>query len=408
MKTRAITELFKQAPFPVVLLDDDAPEWHNAAFSALDEPLRRELINWSSTQDSSSRWQRGGRRFELLIAGRHRLLIAAGDSATEASRTLLRGLLPALAAGGDPWLNTATALGPLLGWPHCAAVKHKSARADDLLGHWHDGSLRPPRHLPFDDSLAAQLYAARDDQLLVTQPADAAPTDPLFAGERPALWLAQRVESSSGESRGYLCVWGEPTPDALTRAMHLLPLAAELLTQHLALSSRADGEPAPVLAEYPSDDLTGLPGRAAFDVTLEAFERHYAQHGQDCEMAMLDINGLSAINQSRGVAFGDTVLRRFAEQLSHIGRPDDRIFRFGGDEFVVLMPFGQEPPPLQHRLEEIEQRLRDTCGIDSFSVAAGFACLSETNGSSDDLMLLSDRRLRQAKSGRGNADRSEV
>lgn len=94
------------------------------------------------------------------------------------------------------------------------------------------------------------------------------------------------------------------------------------------------------------------------------------------------------------------MLRRFAKQLSHLGRAEDRIFRFGGDEFVLLMPFEDSPPPLQQRLKEVETRLREQLGIEGFSVGAGLACLSETNGSGDDLMLLTDRRLRQSKAQR--------
>lgn len=399
MKTRAITELFKQAALPVALLDEGEPEWHNEAFARLERKLRQQLINWAAAARSNSRCQRGGFTFELLTANRHRLLIANACTPIDLSRQLLRQLLPALAAGGDPWLNTATVLGPLLGWEHCAAVKHKSASADELLGHWHEGELRAPKQLPLDGTLGAHLYTAPESQLLLEAPAATFKDEPLLVTDHPALWLAQRVESEPGAPLGYLCTWGKPQSGELSRAMQLLPLAGELLALHLGQKT-AEEKDDPVLTRFPTDELTGLPGRAAFDATLEAFEDHYRVRGQNCQMAMLDINGLSALNQNFGFPFGDKVLRRFAKQLSHLGRTEDRIFRFGGDEFVLLMPFEETPPPLRQRLKEVETRLREQLGIEGFSVGAGLACLSETNGSSDDLMLLTDRRLRESKAQR--------
>lgn len=406
MKTRAITELFKQAPFPVALLDDNEPEWHNSAFECLDKPVRQALITWSGSQESSSHCHRAGCNFELLIAGRHRLLIASSEPPDETPRTLLRLLLPALSAGGDPWLNTAAALGPLLNWPNFAAIKHKSSRADDLLGHWHQGHMQPPRHLTLHDSLAALLYASDHDQLLIERPARQVAQDPLLGDDTPSTWLTQRIDAENGDAWGYLCLWGDPDTRALTRALRLLPLAAEVLKHHLALS-KGHSDTADPIEQYPTDDLTGLPKRAAFDALLESFERQYAEQGQDCQMAILDIDGLSAINHARGVAFGDTVLRHFAEHLTRQARPGDRIFRFGGDEFVILMPFRDTAPPMRHRLDKIERKMQEKDGIEHFSVSAGLACLSETNGSSDDLMLLSDRRLRQTKLQRSTAPHSE-
>ena len=407
MKTRAITELFKQAPFPVALLDEGEPEWHNAAFECLDKTARQTLIEWSGKQADHSRRYLNGLSFELLIAGRHRLLIASSEPPVETPRSLLRQLLPALSAGGDPWLNTAATLGPLLGWQHCAAVKHKSSSADDLLGHWHQDALQPPRHLPLQSSLAAQLYAAEHDQLLIEQPATEVKADPLLDRDTPDLWIAQRVDDARGNAWGYLSLWGAPDAQALSLALYLLPLAAEVLNQHLTLTRHQNSQIA-LPEKLPTDELTGLPKRAAFDTILESFERHYAEQGQDCQLAILDIDGLSEINHTHGIKFGDKVLRHFAEQLTHQARPDDQIFRFGGDEFVILMPFNQTPPPLQHRLEKIERKMREQDGIESFSVSAGLACLSETNGSSDDLMLLCDRRLRQNKQLRGNSNLSEA
>ncbi|WP_188749636.1 GGDEF domain-containing protein [Marinobacterium zhoushanense] len=396
MKTRIITELFKTAEHPVALVRDDTAEWHNRSFASLSDDNRQRLIDHAIAGEPGPMLL-DGYLFELLHAKHQRLLIGTSCIRDDSEKRLIRSLLPALAEGGDPWLTTASILGPALNWSHCAAIKHKSASTDELLGHWHAGKLNSPEQLSLTDSAAAELYGGGNEQLILFNPAELYPQDRLFRNDPPAVTLMQRVELTGGQAVGILCAWGKPDTASLALSARLLAISADLLACHLAMNGREPGKELPTPLDHPLDELTGLSGRAAFDATLEAFEEHYQQYGQNCEMAMLDINGLSSINQLKGTTFGDDVLRTFAQKLSQICRPEDRVFRFGGDEFVVLMPYRQDPPPLQKRLIEIEQEMRKLPGLDKFSASAGIANLLETSGSSDDLMLLSDRRLRQAK-----------
>lgn len=403
MKTRVINELFKQSGLPTLLLDEDDPEWHNDAFAALSDNVRAELLQRIAQEQQSQYFEWAGHRFELLISGRHRLLLGVPASDRRLQRRLLGELPPALEAGGDPWLNSVTLLGPLLGWSHCAGVKHKSASADDRLGYWRKGTLQPPQHLPLEHSFAVELYNGAAEQLLLCDPRKRFPDDPLLSGNGDTLCLAQRVDildkTQQPTAAGYLCVWGKPDATQLQTARGLLPLAADLLSAYLqrqqlhANESESEFE----LPQFPTDDLTGLPGRTAFDVTLESFEAHYRHTQQDCLMAMLDINGLSAINNTQGIEFGDQLLRELAQQLLQICRRQDRVFRFGGDEFVLLLPLRGKEPPLLQRISQIEKEFSRRPNLKQFSVSLGQARLSETRGSSDDLMLLTDQRLREAK-----------
>lgn len=399
LKTRIITELFKTAQHPVVLVKDDTAEWHNPPFAALSEDNRLRLIDHAVNSEPGPLLL-DGYLFESLSAKQQRLIIGTPYARHANEKQLIRNLLPALAEGGDPWLTTASVLGPLLSWNHCAAIKHKSASTDELLGHWHAGKLCAPEQLPLSGSATAELYGGSSEQLILSAPVERYPQDSLFRHDKPAMAIMQRVELTGGQAVGNLCVWGTPAADNLSRSARLLAIAADLLASHLELNGRSPDKAIPAPLDHPVDELTGLPGRAAFDATLEAFEEHYRHYRQNCEMAMLDINGLSSINQLKGTAFGDDLLRHFAQKLSQICRPEDRVFRFGGDEFVVLMPYRQEPPPLQQRLNQIEREMRELPELDRFSASAGIANLSETGGSSDDLMLLSDRRLQQAKAAR--------
>jgi diguanylate cyclase (GGDEF)-like protein/PAS domain S-box-containing protein len=86
------------------------------------------------------------------------------------------------------------------------------------------------------------------------------------------------------------------------------------------------------------DALTGLPNR--FTV-IEALERAItrAQGSDDAVLVLfLDINGFKAVNDSFGHGGGDQLLRQAASRLRHCVRMSDTVGRFGGDEFVIVVP----------------------------------------------------------------------
>lgn len=388
MKARIISELFSSSLLPVALLINNQLKWSNAAFESLPSASRDSLIKQHNTAAQDH-------RFERLSCDEYLLLIGTPSASSRHERRLIRELIPALAAGGDPWLTCARVLGPMIGQTELVAVKHQSEDADELLGHWHDGETLPPRRLTSEHALAEKIYAATEDRLLVTNPAQDYPDDSLVADSQPHYFISQRVDSNN-KARGYLALLENENPDTFTENIHLLQLAGDILAGHFA----SEPESAPESADentHPRDTLTGLPGRAAFDAALEQAELHYLQSEKNCEMAMLDINGLSAINNLKGIDYGDRVLTLLAGALKAICRSGDQVFRFGGDEFVLLMPFGKHAPPLKKRLTQVEEQLRKETGIDDFSLAFGISSLSETRGSSDDLMLLCDRRLRDSK-----------
>ncbi len=88
------------------------------------------------------------------------------------------------------------------------------------------------------------------------------------------------------------------------------------------------------------DPLTGLPNRAAWSERLdeELIRRHAAEVESELLVAMLDLDHFKAINDSFGHMAGDKVLKIIAGELRKRLRPEDFIARFGGEEFVVLLP----------------------------------------------------------------------
>jgi len=85
------------------------------------------------------------------------------------------------------------------------------------------------------------------------------------------------------------------------------------------------------------DPLTGLGNRSLFQ---QRFEQAVSRRPRPRGLALLlvDLDGFKAVNDSRGHAVGDLVLRLMAERLRSVTRDGDTLARVGGDEFVLLCP----------------------------------------------------------------------
>lgn len=86
------------------------------------------------------------------------------------------------------------------------------------------------------------------------------------------------------------------------------------------------------------DPLTGLPNRAAWSERLDHEVNLWHQRGNSLSLAMLDLDHFKRINDGYGHLAGDKVLKIIASVLRKRLRPGDFIARFGGEEFVLLMP----------------------------------------------------------------------
>lgn len=86
------------------------------------------------------------------------------------------------------------------------------------------------------------------------------------------------------------------------------------------------------------DPLTGLPNRAAWSERLDYEVNTWHQRGNNLSLAMLDLDHFKRINDGYGHLAGDKVLKIITNVLRKRLRPTDFIARFGGEEFVLLMP----------------------------------------------------------------------
>ncbi|MFV3380704.1 diguanylate cyclase [Pseudomonas sp. NY15354] len=107
------------------------------------------------------------------------------------------------------------------------------------------------------------------------------------------------------------------------------------------------------------DPLTGLPNRAAWSERVEREVQHWQANGGHLLMAILDLDHFKRINDNYGHLAGDKVLKIVADQLRKRLRGQDFIARFGGEEFVVLLP--QTPPAVGLKLAETLRAAIEAC-----------------------------------------------
>jgi diguanylate cyclase (GGDEF)-like protein len=86
------------------------------------------------------------------------------------------------------------------------------------------------------------------------------------------------------------------------------------------------------------DPLTGLRNRRGVSEALATWRAHCTRHGAPLTVALLDVNGFKQVNDTHSHAVGDRVLRAVSEQLQASVRTEDVVGRWGGDEFLVLLP----------------------------------------------------------------------
>jgi diguanylate cyclase (GGDEF)-like protein/putative nucleotidyltransferase with HDIG domain len=140
-----------------------------------------------------------------------------------------------------------------------------------------------------------------------------------------------------------------------------------------------------------TDPLTGLANRRAFEQALE--QRLAADEQDPFAVLMLDVDGLKQVNDARGHAAGDAVLKRVASVLSSDLRETDLATRWGGDEFVLLMPFVDQvgAVSLARRIGGTLLNPDDPAG--AISVSIGTAAFPADGSSAVSLLAAADRSM---------------
>ncbi|QBR29538.1 MULTISPECIES: diguanylate cyclase [Pseudomonas] len=153
------------------------------------------------------------------------------------------------------------------------------------------------------------------------------------------------------------------------------------------------------------DPLTGLPNRAAWSERLEHEIKQWQQHGNTLSLAMLDLDHFKRINDNYGHLAGDKVLKIIATVLRKRLRAADFIARFGGEEFVLLLP--ATTPAVGAKLLESLRAAIEACPFhfkgERVTITISMGLASFKTGEHSDLVLKrADQALYRAKNGGRN------
>jgi diguanylate cyclase (GGDEF)-like protein/excisionase family DNA binding protein len=158
---------------------------------------------------------------------------------------------------------------------------------------------------------------------------------------------------------------------------------------HLAVRQRAQ-----------TDVLTGLLNHGTFVQQMDAL----IAAAEPFSLVMLDLDQFKPVNDSMGHQAGDRLLKQVAQAIVAASRDSDRVFRYGGDEFAVLLPrtAGDQVRPIAERVRAavkgvVEEGLEWRGKARALDASAGTASFPVDGTAADEVLLAADRALFVAK-----------
>ncbi|SFL86119.1 GGDEF domain-containing protein [Marinobacter zhejiangensis] len=149
-----------------------------------------------------------------------------------------------------------------------------------------------------------------------------------------------------------------------------------------------------------TDELTGLPNRRAMHQRLMEEYSRYQRTGHHFSVVLIDLDWFKRINDEYGHDAGDAALKQFAELMREIVRQTDLAARWGGEEFLLLLPDTSLiqaltlAERLRHKVAEAEFHFRDQ--ILPVSISAGVSSITQSD-SMNHLLKQVDVQLYTAK-----------
>ncbi|WP_018132609.1 diguanylate cyclase [Effusibacillus pohliae] len=145
------------------------------------------------------------------------------------------------------------------------------------------------------------------------------------------------------------------------------------------------------------DGLTKVYNRQHFEKTYREYSAKHVAQQKPFSVLMVDIDNFKQINDQYGHTAGDQVMRLVAATLLQVTRGADKVFRYGGEEFCILLPFTGKK-----QAEQVAERIRasiERSEIDPpVTVSIGVAAFPENSDDPKQVLELADLALYEAKS----------
>ncbi|MEL7312845.1 MAG: diguanylate cyclase [Pseudomonadota bacterium] len=168
----------------------------------------------------------------------------------------------------------------------------------------------------------------------------------------------------------------------------------EMVLLSLALASRVSE----LQRHSFTDGLTGVFNRRSFDEHLRDAFAHSVRYRQPLSLMLIDVDHFKAYNDTHGHQFGDDALRAIAHHLQKTLRRSDRLCRYGGEEFVVLMPGTTEDEARILGERQREQIAALELAQGSLTISVGVATLVDASFSTEaEFLGAADEALYAAK-----------
>lgn len=153
------------------------------------------------------------------------------------------------------------------------------------------------------------------------------------------------------------------------------------------------------LTQARRDPLTEICNRAAFDEAIDKEYSSYRRHQADFSLMIIDIDHFKAVNDTHGHIAGDKVLKSVASLIRSSIRRSDEVFRYGGEEFVVILSNTKQGGAkfIAERVRKEIEKLTVSLGKEIKVTASIGIASSELMQDVTDTLEFADKALYQAK-----------